>query len=189
MKDFTLQWDLPNRGLSDFSTNLNVAPWYIDLRTKMTYSFATASPTCTIKGSGIGLDGSYWAVMDGSNFVLVEKTGAYAIYFSTSATPPANCSALKNAEMEDSGENSLDENISMFPNPIDRNGVIEINLSKIAPEGALISFSDLSGKLIYSTTLFSINNSIKLDENFLSGFYIVSIVNRDRRFIEKLIIK
>ncbi|NME69567.1 glycoside hydrolase family 48 protein [Flammeovirga aprica] len=94
MRDFTINWDLPNKGLYQFSFNSNNGQpsWYVDLLGKVSHTFDAAQPAVTITASGIpGFDGDYWAALDGANFVLVSKTGTFSIYFNNSATAP-NCS-------------------------------------------------------------------------------------------------
>lgn len=79
-----INWSLENKGLWDFGINTRDGKpsWYTALNTKLTQSFANASPECTITGSGFaGLDGSYYATINESNLVLVEKTGKHAVIF------------------------------------------------------------------------------------------------------------
>ncbi len=86
---FTINWDLGNNGLYQFSVNTtNGNPdWYINF--PVTQSFNSAEPEVTFANTGFpGLDGTYWATIDNGNFVLVSQTGDYTIYFSNSATAP-----------------------------------------------------------------------------------------------------
>ncbi len=88
---FTMNWDLNNNGLYQFSMNTNDgAPnWYIDLLGNITQNFNTTQPEATLTDTGVtGLDGSYWATVDEDNFVLVSKTGDFTLYFSTSVSAP-----------------------------------------------------------------------------------------------------
>ncbi|WP_188112091.1 glycoside hydrolase family 48 protein [Aquimarina sp. RZ0] len=89
--NFTINWDLANNGLYQFSmsTSDGNPSYYNDFLPKVTQNFNTAQPEITITNSGItGLDGSYWATVDNSNFVLVSKTGGFTMYFSSTTTAP-----------------------------------------------------------------------------------------------------
>ncbi len=89
--NFTINWDLANNGLYQFSmsTNNGVPSWYNDFLPNVSQNFNASQPDITITGSGIaGLDGAYWVTIDQNNVVLVSKSGSFTLYFSTSATTP-----------------------------------------------------------------------------------------------------
>ncbi len=91
VSNFTINWDLSNNGLYQFSMNTTdgTPSYYVDFLPKVTQNFNAAEPAITIVDSGFtGLDGEYWATIDEGNFVLVSKTKGFTIYFSTSAVEP-----------------------------------------------------------------------------------------------------
>ncbi|AUP77377.1 glycoside hydrolase family 48 protein [Flavivirga eckloniae] len=97
---FTINWDLNNNGLYQFSINTNngTPNWYVDLRSSLTHSFNTAQPDATFSGTGIaGLDGDYWVTIDAGNFVMVSKTGGFTLYFSALPTAP-DCGSTSNVD-------------------------------------------------------------------------------------------
>lgn len=107
--EFSVNWENAptHNGLYQFSiqTNDGQPSWWQDLRSSVTFDFVSANPGITLTGTNFaGLDGSYFVNKDGDNFVLVETTGAYAIYLSQTATPPACLAAGSIAA-------------SIFPNP------------------------------------------------------------------------
>lgn len=129
---FTINWDLANRGLWQFSVNTsNGQPnWYVDLLSKTTQTFASAQPSAKITGSGFaGLDNDYWVTLDGTNLVLVQKAGAYTIYFSNSATRP--CASARLASVAELEEASL----NAYPVPFARELTVDVkgmkNIRKI----------------------------------------------------------
>jgi uncharacterized protein YjdB len=185
--NFTINWDLANNGLWQFSMNTNngTPGWWIDLLPKITKSFNVASPSCKITGSGIaGLDNDYWVNYDGTIFVLVAKSGKYAVVGSNSATPPAGCPTMKQAGFDLTGANTP----IIYPNPIDKDASIILNLRTEAID-ASFTITDLSGKIVLSDRLTNNENSISITGKLNSGLYFVRIQNGNEHFIEKLIVK
>jgi len=91
--NFTINWDLANKGLWQYSlsTNNGVPGWYNDIRTGATQTFASIQPAITLSGTGFtGLDGSYFVtIYNTSDFIMVSKTGGFTIYFSSTGTTPS----------------------------------------------------------------------------------------------------
>ncbi len=86
-----INWDLGNNGLYQFSLNTNngFPSWFIDLGDNAERNFNSSEPQITISNSNIdGLDGSYYATIDGENFVLVSTQFGFTIYFSNSTSVP-----------------------------------------------------------------------------------------------------
>lgn len=86
-----VNWDLTNKSLNELSTATNNGQpgYYVDLRAGATQTFLSAKPSLTLSGTGFpGLDGSYFVSAYNGDFVMVNKTLEFSIYFSNSATPP-----------------------------------------------------------------------------------------------------
>ncbi|KAL7541081.1 hypothetical protein ACHAXR_010610 [Thalassiosira sp. AJA248-18] len=80
-----VQWQNP--GLHQFSLELDVGPYYLDLLGCMnTGGLASSNAEFTLSGCGInGLDGNYWITNQDGNEVWVEKNNAWAIVFTNDA--------------------------------------------------------------------------------------------------------
>jgi hypothetical protein len=186
--NFVINWDLPNKGLWQFSMNTNngVPTWWLNFLPLISHTFGVPSPACKITGSGIpAMDGEYWATVDGPNFVLVAKSGAYAIYF-TNGAAPSGC-PVKSAQDEMTNEPAVPNSFVMFPNPIDKGASLWINL-KWVMDGASFSISDLSGKSMITGKLNEVENCIDLKGILNSGIYVVRISNGNEPLTQKLII-
>ncbi|WP_299834559.1 cellulase family glycosylhydrolase [uncultured Tenacibaculum sp.] len=108
VNDITINWDLTNNGLWQFSMNTNNGSpsWWVDFLPKITQNFNQSQPEITITNSGIsGLDGNYWVTLDNGNLVLVSKLGGFTIYCSTTNSAP-NCSSTATI------------NVQVAPNPV-----------------------------------------------------------------------
>ena len=183
-----VQWNLQYNGLYQFAFNTTngVPAWYVNLISATTQTFASASPACKITGSGIaGLDGDYWANMDGSNFVIVSKTGNYAIYFSNVATAPTACQA-KSAKISKTAQ--VEGEFKVFPTVVSRNSVVNIQLPAEV-ESALISIFDMSGKLMKLQAITSNAAQVEIDGSFSTGVYIVNVLANDQLHHSKIIVE
>ncbi len=186
VSNFTINWDLPNRGLWQFSINTNngVPAWWLSLLTKITQTFASASPACTITGSGVtGLDGDYWVTVDGANFVMVSKTGNFAIYASSSATPPTACAKSALAA------NAEEMQVTVFPNPVETGTSISLTLSNVSENGTTIVITDMDGRTIQKMIVRENLVTIPIDGKFTGGMYIISVIDQSNVYNTRFIVK
>ncbi|WP_298316814.1 lytic polysaccharide monooxygenase [uncultured Aquimarina sp.] len=165
---FTLNWNLANNGLYQFSFNLNVAPWYVDF-SDATQNFNDTNPQISLNGTGIpGLDGDYYVTIDERNFVLVAKD--YSIYFSNSTTAPI-CETTVN-RVNDIQSTSFE----IFPNPATTSVSIQ-NTTDL--KNSFITISDLSGKQLKSLRVPTSTTNMTIDiSGIKSGLYLVRIIDR-----------
>jgi uncharacterized protein YjdB len=182
---FTMNWDLPNKGLYQFSVNTTngVPNWYVDLRTGVTQTFASAQPSITLTGSGFaGLDGSYYVtVYNTTDFVMVSKTGGFTIYFSNSATAPV---CVKSAEV---ASNDLDENIVLYPNPFTTSVMLKANVLKGLKS---VKVYNTLGKVVKLLDVNNLNgNQIEFGEELTSGIYFIQVVRENNTSVYKVIKK
>jgi hypothetical protein len=165
---FTINWDLPNKGLYQFSANTKDGKpnWYVDLRIGATQTLASAQPSITLAGTGFsGLDGSYYAAIDNGNLVLVSKTGGFTIYCSNSAVAPA---CTKSAEME----GISDQSITLYPNPFSEFATIRI----LNPEQVnSVIIIDQLGRVLSKLTGSQITNQLEIGQVLKAGVYFVKI--------------
>jgi len=81
-----VQWQNP--GLYQFSLELEVAPYYLDVLGCMTNQALSGSrASFTLSGCGIsGLDGEYWITQQDGNEIWVEKNNGWALVFTNDAS-------------------------------------------------------------------------------------------------------
>lgn len=192
---FTINWSLANNGLYQFSFNTNngIPNWYLDLRTVSSQTFNSSLPQITITGSGFdGLDGSYYAVLDGANFALVATDQAHTIYFSSSADSPGcddDSNARSTSNLSDMYTNIsvcgskplYDEETSgpidfeMYPNPASTSVFIRANKNL---KNSTIIVTDLSGKYVKTINIQSHTVDWKIDvTDIKKGIYFMKLIS------------
>jgi aryl-phospho-beta-D-glucosidase BglC (GH1 family)/PKD repeat protein len=170
--NFTINWDLQNNGLYQYSVNTNngVPNWYVDLRTGATYNFNQAQPKITLSNTGFaGLNGQYYVNTVGSDFVMVSVAGSFTIYFSNSSTAPT-CTAARSytAEKEDAS------NICVSPNP--SSGSFKVKIGKELHVHAINLYDSKGASIrVYSTS--PTDNEIVFGEDLNVGLYILNVVH------------
>lgn len=167
---FTVNWDVTNNGLYQFSFDLNIAPWYINF-SNATQNFNESSPEISLIGTGIsGLDGDYYVTIDEGNFVLVANGDRYTIYFSNSTTAP-DCKPV--ATM---AKNVEKLSFAMFPNPAATSISI---LNKTDLKDNVITIYDfITGKEIKSLSVMKSTTDMTIDiSGMKTGLYLVRILD------------
>ena len=177
----TIEWAPSYNGLNNFSLQLKVSPYWLDLKAGATVNFNTASPSISLAGTGIsGLDGNYWVTLDASNFVMISKTGNYVLYWSKSATPPTACATITSLKNELS-----DKDLIIYPNPA--KDVVTLSFS--SSDKSSICFRDLGGRIVLQQTTSDENQVFIPLSRFTAGVYFVSVQNAKGTIIRKLIVE
>ncbi len=174
--NFTINWDLINNGLWQFSMNTNngTPSWWNNLLNSVTsQNFNSAQPSITLSGTGFpNLDGDYYATIDGDNFALVSGAGGFTIYFSNSNTPPI-CENLLQDQLSLAGLS-----IKTFPNPVQDKLVI---IGKDLLNGARINLVDINGRILRTINVQSKVKQIELHTtDLISGLYFVKVYHNKR---------
>ena len=179
IRQFSINWNLEANGLYQFALNTkNGTPgWYVDLTDSLIYSFNSAQPEATLSGTQItGLDGAYWVTVDGGSFVMVSKTGNYAIYFTNDSAP--NCSEFSAKNLAYLVQTGL----NIFPNPASDFVTIqsEITNSKyvlLTMEGKIVASKMSEGEKV----IFNVSS-------LASGIYILQEFKGNRLLrVEKIV--
>ena len=182
----TINWDLPNKGFYQFSANTKDGKpnWYVDLRTGASQTFGSVQPSITLSGTGFpGLDGNYYAAVDNGNFVLYEKSGAYTIYFSTSASAPV---CIKSAK-SDLSDLVADLSIILYPNPFTNK--IALQVSNAGEVKSIIIANQLGSLVkVLDASQFK-NNQIEFGEELPTGIYFIQVSDKESTKTFKIIKK
>jgi endo-1,4-beta-xylanase len=190
-----INWDLPNKGLWQFSFNTNngVPSWWIDMRSSV-QNFAQPQPAISFSGLGIAnLDGnSYYANVDGTNIVLVEKTGKHAIYFSNSTTAPAGCGTIAaNARTSADSPVRVSSEIQSlkFPNPVFENQVTVEVPENYTNRQIHVQVLTLTGGVSHTHSIDVEGNSFLMDvSNLTSGGYIMRVSTSGQKSLSSMML-
>ncbi|WP_338792162.1 glycosyl hydrolase family 8 [Bernardetia sp. MNP-M8] len=169
--NFSINWqnESSHFGLYQLSmsTNNGQPNWWVNLLQGTTHSLNLSQPTLTLSNTGIsGFDGTYYAAIDGNNFVLVSTSSNFTIYFSNSSVAPS-CNE----------ESTLIKKSAfiLYPNPT----TDEIRIAG-KEESVEVKIYDVSGALHISQTLnlAAGKNLINLRQ-LNNGIYYIKIVGKD----------
>ena len=183
VSNMTINWDLANKGLYQLSmgTKDGKPNWYVDLRASATQTFASAQPSITFSGTGFpGLDGNYYAAIDNGNFVLVEKSGSYTIYFSNSAIAPV---CTKSAE----GELASQETVLLYPNPFTNKVILQVSNMGDVKSVKVINQLGITIQIL-DVNQFK-NNQVEFGDNLPTGIYFIQVKDKDNTKVYKVIKK
>ena len=183
--NFVINWDLPNKGLYQFSmsTKDGNPNWYVDLRSSATQTFSSAQPGITLSGSGFtGLDGNYYIAIDNGNFVLAEKSGAYTIYFSNSATAPI---CTKSAREELSDKTDGQKQIVFYPNPFTNMVTLKVSNAEEVKSIKVVNQIGSIVKLIDAGQFK--NNQIEFGKELPAGIYFIQVKDKENAKTYKII--
>ena len=191
--DFTINWNLDNNGLYQFSMNTSngVPSWWNDLLPNITHSLNNTKPAITITNSGFtGLDGSYWVTLDEGNFVLASKSKGFTIYFSTTSTQPS-CDKVN--EQVNLNANQEIKDVVVKPNPATDYVTIMMNNDELLlnkTKNVIVRLIDITGQVLKTKSVKEAKD-VEIDvENLEKGLYILEIKNEiTGRVIRKKITK
>jgi len=181
LSKFTVNWDLINNGLYQFSFNLNLAPWYINF-SNSNQNFNAPRPAITLVNTGIpGLDGTYSVGLYEGDFVM--KADTYTLYFSNARAAP-NCNIITNrtgirATVEKSNNMNLD--VVLYPNPTIDFVTVSIPPSSKAMREKQLIVTNLAGQRLALENIGGGKMFTTVDlRKYPSGMYIISVYENAR---------
>ncbi len=180
--NFTINWDLANNGLWQFSMNTNNGSpsWWNNLLSNITsQNFNSAQPSVTLEGTGFpNLDGSYYATQDGGNFALVSINEGFTIYFSNSTTTPTCTDTLIR-------ETSISLSVKALANPVQDRLILKGNESL---DGTDVSLVNITGNIMKTMRAHGTSKQVEFNTSDIpSGIYFVKLTNSGRTQTLKVI--
>ena len=167
VRRFRINYNDQRDALYQFAININKAPYYIDLKSSIDYSFGTARPEVTITNSGVeGFDGSYWVTKDKENLVMVSKTRGFTIYFGA-FTNSAACSSDKTREKDNLTAYQL------YPNPADN--FIQFTTAP-QEDSAWVIYNMLGKTMMQGFINENVNGQIDIS-SLTNGLYFIKVRN------------
>lgn len=174
----TINWDLQNNGLWQFSllTNDGIPTWYTNIPNYGFNSFNSTNPKIYIDNTiGFpGLGGFYFAnVVNGSELVLVNQSGEFALLFTNKAPATRTTEEIT----------ALESTFTSYPNPFES----ETTISIPAYEGNVsVSVMNAEGMLIETKT---VTNTFTLGNNYAAGLYYIKLASDTKSEILKVVKK
>lgn len=195
---------IPGFALPDSSLNNYDLPvtFVIDPSTNLILSVSTTGPTTVIdSGETItlnataGFDSYLWST--GDTVATLNATPTDTTWYVLTTTDGVGCTQKDSLEVQvlsvvdttqdTTGITTIGYNSSLlqvYPNPT--RGSFVVNVAKALPAGATIEVLDITGKVVYNSTLLSLNNTITLDA--AKGLYLVKVNTGAEILTQKLLI-
>ncbi len=186
--NFTMNWDLDNDGLYQFSmlTSDGVPAWWNDFLSNQTNTFSSVEPTITLSSTDIdGLDATYYAGLDDDNFVLEEETGAFTIYFSNSSTSPCP-NETKTTNNISSTLSILESTIKVYPVPFKDQLNIDLGSGNNIES---VKIYNTMGQLVVNKEGAGLEGVVQLQVSLPASIYILKVCTSNETITKTLISK
>lgn len=182
--------------------NMTCQLCYRDINGNPVYSFPVDSGECRLRLDTPPANGVVFAVISNTDYVYTgEGTRRahfdYRLKLGEGVTRTANIylkwydwtKTIEDpvSDIEDVKFDNLD--VRIYPNPIDRNGSIRIDIDKAQNEKVSIKITNIQGKTIYQVITGEDEVIIPCAGKIESGVYIVTLHTESRQRIMKLIVR